>query len=194
MVSYPSGDPTYRLAYHVTVTRAGPAPGAAAPQPSVIPPEVVSAEEAIKRATRRFQFGFRGGAALNPELIAIGVHAQIGPIFSKNFAFRPNVEFDWGEVTYLFAINPEVIYTMPVYTNGGRWDVYFGVGPGFNFVSRDLSRPSGAGSIGFSDFHFDTALNILAGVRLRSGVFAEIKGSVYAQPAPVLRLLVGYNF
>ena len=193
VISYPSGDPAYRIAYVVLLQPQAAAAGAPQ-QPDVIPPEVRSAENAIKRGARRFQFGFRGGLALDPELIAIGMHAQFGPFLTKNLSFRPNVEFDWGEVTYMFAINAEAIYNMPIASRTGRWNMYVGGGPGFNYVQRDLSRPSGVSNIGFSDFHFDSALNVLVGVRYRSGVFTEIKTSIYAEPAPIFRVLVGYNF
>ena len=193
VISYPSEDPTYRIAYVVLIPSPGAAAGAAG-QPEVIPPEVRSAENAVKRAARRFQIGLRGGLGLDPELIAIGLHAQFGPFLTRNLAFRPNVEFDWGEVTYMFAINAEAIYNMPIASRTGRWNMYVGGGPGFNFVQRDLSRPSGVSNVGFSDFHFDSALNVLVGVRYRSGVFTEMKTSIYAEPAPIFRLLVGYNF
>jgi hypothetical protein len=194
VVSYPSGDPSYRLSYAITLAPQSPAGGGAPAQPDVLPPEVQSAENAIKREARRFQFGVRGGIALDPELIALGFHAQFGPFFSRNLSFRPNFEFDWGEVTYLFGINAEVIYNMPIASRTGRWNMYVGGGPAFNFVQRDLSRPSGVSNVGFSDFNYDSALNVLVGVRYRSGVFTEMRTSIYASPAPVFRLLVGYSF
>jgi hypothetical protein len=191
VTSYPSGDPTYRTAYTVTLASQAPPAQAAGPeQPDVIPPEVRRAEEAIKRGARRYKFGMFGGVAIDPELLAVGVHAQVGPFFNRNLAFRPNVEFDWGEVTWLFGINAEMIYHVP---REGKWDFYFGGGPAFNFVQRDLSRPTGA-DVGFSDFHYDSALNILVGAQFRSGMFTEVKTSLYASPAPIFRILVGYNF
>ena len=182
---------------HLTLTRLVPQnpPGGGAPaQPEVLPPEVRSAENAIKREARRFQLAARGGVGLDPELIALGFHAQFGPFFGRNLSFRPNFEFDWGEVTYLFGINAEVIYNMPIASRTGRRNMYVGGGPAFNFLTRDLSRPSGVGSVGFSDFHYDSALNVLVGVRYRSGVFTEMKTSIYASPAPIFRLHVGYSF
>ncbi len=194
VISYPSGDPSYRVAYVVTLMPQGaPAAPGAPEQPDVIPPEVRRAEDAVKRQARKFQLGVRAGVGLDPELIAFGVHAQFGPFFSRNLSFRPNIEFDWGEVTWLFGVNAEVIYNMPVSSRTGRWNMYVGGGPAFNFVQRDLSRPSGS-EVGFSDFHFDSALNVLVGVRYRSGVFTEVKTSIYAEPAPIFRVLVGYNF
>ena len=171
--------------------------GTSQAQPSAVPPEVRGIERDIQRAARRYQLGVRAGVALDPELILIGAHAQIGPFFSPNVFFRPNVEFAYGEVTALFAINPEVIYRLPVNSRYGRWSSYVGIGPGFNFTHQNFERATGGpgGSrIDFGDFSSDTALNILGGIRYRSGLFTEIKASVYATPSPTFRLIVGYNF
>jgi hypothetical protein len=52
--------------------------------------------------------------ALDPELVLIGVQAQVGPLFNPNVFLRPNAEFAFGEVTALFALNMEAIYQLPV--------------------------------------------------------------------------------
>jgi hypothetical protein len=188
VLSYPSGDAGFRIAYVVTLLREGPAPAGATPaEPDVVPLEVRNLESSIQREARKFQLGMRAGIALDPELVLIGVHAQFGPFFSRNLFFRPNVEFDWGEVTKLFGINAEMIYRLRRTEN---WDLYFGGGPAFNFAEQSF----GNNNISFSDFRYDSALNILMGVQYRSGMFAEVKSSIYANPAPSFRLLVGYNF
>jgi len=68
--------------------------------------------------------------------------------------------------------------------------MYVGGGPAFNFAEQSFGNKD----ISFSDFRYDSALNILVGVQYRSGVFTEVKTSVYASPAPSFRLIVGYNF
>src|SRR5581483_7146648 len=109
--------------------------------------------------------------------------------------FRPNIEFAYGEVTALFGLNPEVVYRLPLTSSGGRWSAYVGMGPGFNFIHQNFEHTTDSGSrIDFGDFRSDTGLNILGGVRFRSGVFTELKTSVYTDVAPRLRLIVGYNF
>jgi hypothetical protein len=118
------------------------------------------------------------------------VHAQFGPFFSRNLFFRPNVEFGFGEVTKMFGINAEMVYRMPLTSRFEKWGVYFGGGPAFNFAEQSFGR----NEISFSDFNYDSALNVLIGIQYRSGLFAEMKTSVYANPAPSLRLLVGYTF
>ena len=187
VVSYPSGSEGFRTAYVITIVQPGQV---AAGEPDVVPPEVRSVERAIQRNARKYQVGLRGGFALDPELVLIGLHAQFGPFFNRNLFFRPNVEFDWGEVTKMFGINAEVIYKMPIASRTGRWDMYVGGGPAFNFAEQSF----GNRDVSFSDFRYDSALNILVGVQYRSGVFAELKTSVYANPAPSFRLIIGYNF
>jgi hypothetical protein len=39
-----------------------------------------------------------------------------------------------------------------------------------------------------------TALNIIGGIQHRTGLFTEIKTSVYSQYSPTLRLVIGYHF
>ena len=190
VMSYASGDAGFRLAYVVTVLREGPPAGATPAEPDVVPLEIRELENSVQRAARKFHLGFRGGIALDPELVLIGMHAQFGPFFNQNLFFRPNVEFDWGEVTKMFGINAEMVYRVPLTSRYATWAVYFGGGPAFNFAQQSFGR----NEINFSDFRYDSALNILVGIQRRNGLFAEMKTSVYANPAPSLRLLVGYTF
>ena len=188
LVSIPGDDIGSRIATSITIVTE-PAKGETV-APAAIPPSVQHMENDIKRQVRRFQAGFRTGVTLDPELIMIGVHAQMGPIFSQDLFFRPNVEFAWGEVTTMFSINPEVIYRLPVTARNGKWSSYVGFGPGFNFVNQSFE----SGEDRFSDFHTNVGLNLLGGLRNRNGMFVELKASVYSEPAPTLRLIVGYNF
>ena len=48
--------------------------------------------------------------------------------------------------------------------------------------------------VDFGEFHIDTGLNILGGIRFRRGTFVELKTTVYSDPAPTLLLIFGYNF
>jgi hypothetical protein len=194
-VVYSAGDEAgVSIASSVTAANASNA-GQAAETAPVVPQEVRRLERDIERDARRFRVGVRAGVALDPELILIGVQSQIGPFFSSNVYFRPNVEFGWGEVTAMFSLNPEVIYRLPVTSRAGRWSTYVGAGPGFNFVHQDFGATSGSGKrVDFSDFHSDVGLNILGGIRYRSGMFTELKTSVYASSSPTLRIIVGYNF
>ena len=190
----PGDEPDVWVAREVTLLQAAPSGQGAASAP-VIPPEVRRTERDIQRQARRYQLGVRTGVALDPELILLGVHAQVGPFFNSNVFLRPNVEFAYGEVTALFALNLEAIYRLPISSPQGRWNAYVGAGPGFNFLHQNFERSTGEGKrIDFGDFHSDTGLNILGGLRFRSGMFTELKTTVYSDPAPTLRLIVGYNF
>jgi len=188
VISTQTEDPEVRLA--VLVTPELPAAGAPTTpsQPEVVPAPIRSTQNAIEREVRKFHFGVQAGMALNPELLDIGIHAKFGPFFSKNVQFRPSVDFSFGEITKLFALNGDFIYSLS--SRVARRSVYFGAGPQFNFVEQNVS---GHG-VSFSDFHYSNALNVLLGVRSRSGAFAEMKTSVWAAPAPILRLLAGYTF
>jgi hypothetical protein len=181
-------DPEVRLA--VVVTEATAAAAAATPeQPEVVPPPLLSTQTSIEREARKFHFGVQGGVALNPELVDIGILAKFGPFFSKNLQFRPSIDFAYGEQTRLFALNGDFIYSLSAARSARRY-LYFGVGPQFNFAEQHIK---GEG-VNFSDFHYSNALNIILGIRWRSGLFTELKTSVYAAPAPILRMMAGYTF
>src|SRR3954452_9443806 len=183
-------DPEVRLAVLVTQEEPGAAPGPATPaQPDVVPVPLLSTQRAIEREARKFHVGVQGGIALNPELVDIGIHAKFGPFFSRNLQFRPSIDFAYGEKTKLFALNGDFIYSLSP-NRGARRSLYFGAGPQFNFAEQSVS---GHG-VDFSDFHYSNALNIILGIRFRSGLFTELKTSVYAAPAPILRLMAGYTF
>ena len=188
-----SDDPGVRMASNVVVLQA-PTAGASAPTAGVVPAEVRGLERDIERQARRFQAGVRAGVALDPELVLLGVHAQVGPFFNPDLFLRPNVEFAFGEVTAMFGMNMEAIYRLPVTSRSGRWSTYFGLGPGFNFLHQNFERTEGGKRVDFGDFHSSVGLNVLGGIRYRNGMFMELKTSVYSKPAPTLRLIVGYNF
>jgi len=193
VVSTPGEEPGFRLASNVTTLEE--APRAQGSAPARVPPEVRELERDIERQVRRWRAGVRAGAALDPELILFGAHAQVGPFFHRDVSFRPNAEFAFGEVTDLIALNLEAIYRLPILPRQGRWSAYIGAGPGFTFLHQNFERQAGEGrNIDFGNFDFDTGFNILTGVQFRGGTFFEVKSSVYSRPAPSVRLIFGYNF
>lgn len=197
VVSTPGEETGSRLASNVAVL--APAPSAqgntAATQAAPVPPQVREVERKIRRAARRWRLGVRAGAGLDPELLLFGVHSQMGPIFNRNVFFRPNAEFAWGEVTDLIALNLEAIYRLPVTARRQNWSVYVGAGPALTFLHQSFQRQQGQGrNIDFGNFDFDTGFNILAGLQFRRGTFFELKTSLYARPAPTLRLIFGKTF
>lgn len=204
VISSPGDEVGVRLARVITIvpatqgsasrdTTASPSDSDAEAAP-VIPREVRQVERDIERQARRFQVGVRGGVALDPELVLIGLQSQVGPFFTPDLYLRPNVEFGYGEVTALFGLNLEAIYRLPINSRQGRWSTYVGAGPGFNFLHQNFEKDSGGKRIDFGEFHSDTGLNILGGVRFRRGTFVELKTTVYSNPSPTLRLIFGYNF
>ena len=159
-----------------------------------LPPEVRGIESDIRREARRWRLGARAGLALDPELVMFGVHSQMGPIFSRNVYFRPNADFEWGEITDMVALNLEAVYRFPRARRGG-WSPYLGGGPALNFLHQSFkTQESEKRDISFGNFDYETGFNILMGFENRKGTFFEVKTSLYSQPAPVLRLILGKNF
>lgn len=158
-----------------------------------IPPSVRRIEREVERQVRKYQVGVRTGVAFDPELILVGVHARLGPVFTREVSFRPNAEFAFGELTSLVALNLEAVYRLPLTARQGRWSAYIGAGPGFNFSHENLERTQDGGSrIDIGDFDFEAGLNILTGIQFRSGLFLELKGTAYARPH--MRIILGFNF
>ncbi len=183
-----------RVATVVTVTQAASGQSAGPSSPSApVPEPVQNLETEIKRAARRWRVGVRTGAALDPELFLFGVHSQLGPIFRRDIVFRPNAEFAFGELTDMISINLEATYRLPFTPRNGRWSPYIGAGPALNFIHQGFSA-SGGRDISFGNFDYETGFNILTGLQFRRGTFFEMKTSLWSKPAPVLRLIVGYNF
>ena len=87
-----------------------------------------------------------------------------------------------------------IIYRLPFSSNQDRWTTYFGAGIGFNLIHQNFEAEQDGQRIDFGDFHSDTALNILGGVRRRGGMFLELKTSVYSGPSPTMTMTVGYTF
>ena len=199
-VSTPGDEPGLRITDTVVVVDAAP-PAVQAPTdelPPPIPQFLRELEQDIERQVRRYGVGVRAGVGLDPELVLLGVHAQVGPIFHPDVSVRPNIEFGIGEVTALLALNLEAVYRLPGTLRQGRWSAYVGAGPGFNFTHQNFERFTEEGGednrIDFGEFDHSASLNILGGIQYRSGVFIELKSSLYAARASGLRVLFGYNF
>jgi hypothetical protein len=187
-----------RQATNVTVlSRAEGAgtPSSSSRDAAPVPPPVRHVERQIQQDARRWRLGARAGVGLDPELILFGVHSQMGPVFSRNIFFRPNADFEWGEVTDMVALNLEAVYRMPGTTRIGTWAPYLGAGPSLNFIHQSFQTQTGGGrDISFGNFDYETGFNVLIGLQNRHGTFFEVKTSLYSQPAPVLRLILGRNF
>jgi hypothetical protein len=169
---------------------------ASARRAAPLPPQVRNVESQIQREARRWRLGARAGIGLDPELVMFGIHSQMGPVFNRNFFFRPNADFEWGEITDMMAFNLEGVYRMnTTIRRAGEWSPYLGAGPSLNFIHQSFQTKAGQGrSIDWGNFDYQTGLNVLMGVQNRRGMFFEVKTSLYSKPAPILRLIVGKNF
>jgi hypothetical protein len=195
VIAGPADENGTREASGITVVTAASSGGTATTdkgaQAAPVPQKVRDVESDIKRDSRRWHLGVRGGAAFDPELFSFGVQSQIGPIFHPRVLFRPNAEFAFGEVTDLIALNYEVIYRFSRADRRGNWTPYVGGGPAMIFIHQNFQ--SGR-QIDFGNFDYETGLNVLAGMQSRRGTFVELKSSLYSGPAPKLRVIIGYNF
>jgi hypothetical protein len=190
--SRPGSETGTRLATRVTTLEAAsPQQHAAGTEAAPIPESVRNVESDIRREARRWRLGVRAGAAFDPELFMFGVHSQMGPIFSTRVFFRPSAEFAFGEVTDLIALNLEGVYRFPRSAERSNWSPYVGAGPALTFIHQNFQAGR---NIDFGNFDFDAGFNILLGMQSRRGTFVEAKTSLWSRPAPVFRLIVGYNF
>ena len=160
-------------------------PGAQAAPPS---PKVTHVTNEIESEARSWHVGGRIGFGFSPELFMFGPQAQFGPFFTSHLLFRPNVEFGFGELTNMYAVNAEAAYRFNT-TFHGQWTPYFGMGPSFNFINQSAS----SSDVSFSNFDYKTGFNVFVGGQ-KHKTFVEMKTSLWSGKAPVLRLLVGYNF
>jgi hypothetical protein len=181
-----------RVATNVDVLQ--PAPGAAdgtAPQgvhAAPPPPQVTHVEGEIENEARRWHAGGRIGVGFSPELFLFGVQSQIGPIFNKHIIFRPNSDFEFGELTDMWDLNLEGAYRFNTTLRHG-WSPYFGLGPSLNFIHQGINK----NDVSFGNFDYKTGFNVLIGAQKRR-TFVEMKTSLWSAEAPVLRLIIGYNF
>jgi len=198
---------------------AAPATGTALAAQQNVPPAGQQAAADVARAAKRFRVGVQGGVGLDPEILDVGAHAAFGPIFHPNLEFRPGVEIGVGELTTLFGINLDVLYTVPGFTRDTRWLPYIGVGPNFSLSHRGFETEEGdhvsvsttsagtitsAGTTGatvdlddhnrfdFSDTDFNGGMNFIVGMRKQSGMFFEMKATAWG--VSNIRLLAGFNF
>lgn len=155
--------------------------------------------ESVNELRRVASLGVRGGFALDPELIALGVHAEFRPVLD-HLVFRPNFEFAAGEVTAFYSANFEAIYRLPFLRERGNqldaWGVYAGGGPSVSVINQEFRErdfnPDAARPIEFDDWDTNVGLNIVVGVARGGGFFAEVKAGAYG--APGARILIGRTF
>lgn len=168
---------------HVSATQAHGGAGAQGTPAGPVNPTSLK----IEAEARKLHIGGRLGFGLDPELVLFGPEARFGPFFSSRLMFQPNLEFGFGELTDMYAVNGDVAFHFTKTHND--WIPYAGLGPSFNFVNRAASN----GETSFSDFHFNTGLNIFAGAQ-KNKMFVEMKTNLWANDTPTFRVYVGYTF
>jgi RNase P/RNase MRP subunit p29 len=141
----------------------------------------------VEAKARKLHIGGRVGFGLDPQLFMFGPEARFGPFFSSRLMFQPNLEFGFGELTDMYAVNGDAAFHFNKTHND--WIPYVGMGPSFNFVNRSAS----IGETNFSDFQFNTGLNIFAGAQ-KHKMFVEMKTNLWASETPTFRVYVGYAF
>jgi hypothetical protein len=171
-----------------------------------IPPAAQRAEADAEQAATRFGVGVQGGVGLDPEIINFGAHGTFGPLFRPTLQIRPGVEFGLGELTTMFGINVDVLYTIPGVTSETRWLPYVGAGPNFSLSHRGFETEEGdhvdvdgdgvdddaPGRFDFGDTDFNGGMNFIVGMRRPSGMFFEMKATAWG--VSNVRLLAGFNF
>jgi hypothetical protein len=183
------------------------APRSAAAQQNV-PPAAQRAAADAESAARRFGFGVQGGIGLDPEMIDVGVHATFGPILRPTVQLRPGVELGLGELTTVFGINIDVLYTIPGFTGETRWLPYVGAGPNMSLSHKgfdtededhvdvdldgDGDLDDAPGRFDFGDTDFNGGMNFIVGMRRQTGMFFEMKATAWG--VSNVRLLAGFNF
>jgi hypothetical protein len=198
VTSVATAEPGLRLARIVSLgggsaDRAKPgAQSASAQQPPPVPASTRRVQSDIERQTRRVVFGARGGVGLNPEVLVVGAHSRMGPIFHENVQFRPSAEFGFGEVTKFFGVNADVSYRLPLTPRWSTWSVYLAGGPAFGFSQQSFERDNSG--IDWGNLEFTPGLNVVAGLESRRGFLVEFRSTIYASPNPIFRLMFGYSF
>lgn len=183
------------------------APRGAAVEQGNVPPAVQRAEDAIEETARRFRLGVQGGIGLDPELIDVGVHAMIGPVFRPAVTFRPGLELGIGEITTLLAVNLDVLYAFSRSRGDTGWSPYVGAGPTFGLSHRgfgtddgehvdidgvEQSVPGERSRFDFSDTDFNGGMNFIVGMRKQNNMFFEMKATAWG--VSNIRLLAGISF
>jgi hypothetical protein len=175
-----------------------PAPGSTElqAQQDAVPVSVRRLESQIERGARKYRAGLQVGAALDPELISISGFSTLGPFFTRNLQFRPGLEFAFGEVTTLFGIHLDGIYTLPGISRSVRWAPYVGIGPSFAFSHRNFEEERVNGTevdrFDFGDFSWNNGLNFIVGAKNPRGMFFELKATAYG--ISKIRMMGGFEF
>lgn len=172
-----------------------------------VPQPAQQAQDDVERVVRRYGIGVSGGVGIDPEIIHVGAHATFGPIFREAVQFRPGVEIGVGELTTLFGINLDALYTFDNDSRATAWLPYIGAGATFGlshkgFDSDDLEHLDIEGlpddvvergnRFDFGDTDFNGGMNFIVGMRKQRGAFFEMRATAWGVSS--IRLLGGFTF
>jgi hypothetical protein len=164
------------------------------------------AADDAERTARRFRAGVEGGVGLDPQILHVGAFATFGPIFRPTIQFRPGIELGGGEITTVFGINLNVLYTIPGVSRDARWTPYVGAGPTFGLSHRGFETDEGEhvdvdgdsdddndrSRFDFSDTDFNAGMNFIVGMRRQNNLFFEMRATAWG--VSNVKLLVGTSF
>lgn len=122
--------------------------------------------------------GVRAGVGADPDQFYVGGHYVTAPLV-EGLRFQPNVEAGFGDEVTLVAVNFEFGYWFRL---DREWQLYVGGGPAMNLYDSDRR----------DDTDVEPGVNLLAGLRLRKGLFFEFKVGVL--DSPDVKFGVGYTF
>ena len=159
------------------------------------------AAQDARRTARRWGIGVHGGVGIDPEIIDVGAHGTLGPVFNPNVSFRPGLEIGAGEITTFLGINLDMVYAFPG-EGTNEWYPYIGAGPTFGLSHRGFSTEdedhvdtegnNDRNRFDFSDTDFNGGMNFVVGMRKSSGIFFEMKATAWG--VSNIRLVAGFNF
>jgi len=172
-----------------------------APELAAQPNQGQPAGAALVQSARRFRVGVHGGVGLHPEVVNVGMHANIGKLVTEKVSFRPGLEIGLGEITTLFNINLDGLYAFKSETDSARWIPYAGAGAAFGLShegvsATDVDDPDITDEVenrfDFSDTDFEVGMNFIFGVKRASGLFVEVKATAWGNSN--IWLLAGFSF
>jgi outer membrane protein W len=148
-------------------------------------------EEEVTRNVRRYHVGVFGGVSVDPELITVGAHANLGPFFTRHITFRPGLELGFGEVTTLLALNLDGVYHITGQTRG-KWSPFAGAGANLSVRHLGFEGQQDGNRFDFGNWDWASGINFLVGMETAGGAFFELRATAHSNPH--VRLLVGFNF
>lgn len=184
-------------------------------QPGTAPQPVQKAANVVQDTVKKYHIGVSAGVGLDPELIDVSGYGYWG--LFRSLDLRPGLELGFGELTTLFGINVDVLYTFPGFSREARWVPYVGGGPNFTLSHEEISAAqeldiqptvtttttvttangttatqTSTNRFDFSNTKWQTGANFILGARNRRGMFLEMRATAYG--VQIVRVVAGFGF